>query len=53
VIHTTQCDGLVAVTTTSNQVYVCNPATRELVALPLGSGAVDVDYTISGTRFSC
>jgi F-box interacting protein len=26
-------------------VYVCNPATRELVALPLGSGAVDVDYT--------
>jgi F-box interacting protein len=43
VIHATHCDGLVAVTTTTNQVYVCNPTTRELVALPLGSGDVDLN----------
>ncbi|CAM0904363.1 unnamed protein product [Alopecurus aequalis] len=37
----THCDGLIAVATTKNQVFVCNPATKELVALPLGSPDVD------------
>jgi F-box interacting protein len=44
VIHTTHCDGLVAVATTTNQVFVCNPATKELVALPIGSGNLNLDY---------
>ncbi|KAM0845146.1 hypothetical protein ACQ4PT_056559 [Festuca glaucescens] len=43
VILATNCDGLVALTTTMNQVFVCNPATKELVALPLGSPDVDSD----------
>ncbi|XP_034586784.1 putative F-box/kelch-repeat protein At1g13200 [Setaria viridis] len=34
----THCDGLVAIATaTDHRVFVCNPATREFVALPLGS----------------
>ncbi|XP_071681862.1 F-box protein At3g22350-like [Lolium perenne] len=41
-IHTTHCDGLVAIATTTNRIFVCNPATRELVALPPGSP--DVNY---------
>jgi F-box interacting protein len=43
VIHVAHCDGLVALATTTNQVFVCNPATQELVALPLGSPDVDTD----------
>nr|TKW39757.1 hypothetical protein SEVIR_1G200600v2 [Setaria viridis] len=33
----THCDGLVAVATAADQIFVCNPATREFVALPPGS----------------
>ncbi|CAO2041985.1 unnamed protein product [Urochloa humidicola] len=33
----THCDGLVAVAATGDRVLVCNPATREFVALPPGS----------------
>ncbi|CAL5067296.1 unnamed protein product [Urochloa decumbens] len=33
----THCDGLVAVATRAGEVFVCNPATRELVALPPGT----------------
>ncbi|TVU13976.1 hypothetical protein EJB05_37416, partial [Eragrostis curvula] len=33
----THCDGLVALATATEQVFVCNPATREFVALPPGS----------------
>ncbi|CAL5027910.1 unnamed protein product [Urochloa decumbens] len=33
----THCDGLVAVATRAGVVFVCNPATRELVALPQGT----------------
>ncbi|CAL4898379.1 unnamed protein product [Urochloa decumbens] len=32
----THCDGLVAIATVSDRVFVCNPATREFVALPPG-----------------
>lgn len=32
----THCDGLVAVATTTDEIFVCNPATREFVALPHG-----------------
>ncbi|WVZ99335.1 hypothetical protein U9M48_044656 [Paspalum notatum var. saurae] len=34
-IHPKHCDGLVAVATTTDRVFVCNQATREFVALPL------------------
>jgi F-box interacting protein len=37
VLHPTHCDGLVAVSTAADQIFVCNPATREFVALPPGS----------------
>ncbi|CAL5017386.1 unnamed protein product [Urochloa decumbens] len=33
----THCDGLVAVATRAGEVFVCNPATRELVVLPPGT----------------
>ncbi|CAM0902653.1 unnamed protein product [Alopecurus aequalis] len=36
-IFPTHCDGLVAIATLTDQVFVCNPATQELVALPLGT----------------
>jgi hypothetical protein len=36
-IELTHCDGLVAIATATNRVFVCNPATGEFVALPLGS----------------
>lgn len=42
-ISPTHCDGLVAIVTATDQVFVCNPATNELVALPLGSP--NVEYT--------
>uniref|UniRef100_A0A0E0FC23 F-box domain-containing protein n=1 Tax=Oryza meridionalis TaxID=40149 RepID=A0A0E0FC23_9ORYZ len=32
----THCDGLIAVTTDAGETFVCNPATKELVTLPLG-----------------
>ncbi|RLN29030.1 hypothetical protein C2845_PM05G03770 [Panicum miliaceum] len=34
-VSPTHCDGLVAIATATDRVFVCNPATRELVALPL------------------
>ncbi|RLM75727.1 hypothetical protein C2845_PM15G04660 [Panicum miliaceum] len=34
------CDGMVLVPTASGELFVCNPATRELVALPPGSPSV-------------
>ncbi|KAL6846997.1 hypothetical protein ACP4OV_023166 [Aristida adscensionis] len=37
------CDGLVAVATATDRVFVCNPATREFAALPLGSHNADAD----------
>jgi F-box interacting protein len=40
-ISPTHCDGLVAIVTATDQVFVCNPATNELVALPLGSPNVE------------
>uniref|UniRef100_A0A0D9W452 F-box domain-containing protein n=1 Tax=Leersia perrieri TaxID=77586 RepID=A0A0D9W452_9ORYZ len=33
----THCDGLVAIANETGPVFVCNPATREVVELPLGS----------------
>uniref|UniRef100_A0A0D9W448 F-box associated beta-propeller type 3 domain-containing protein n=1 Tax=Leersia perrieri TaxID=77586 RepID=A0A0D9W448_9ORYZ len=33
----THCDGLVAIATATDQVFVLNPATKEFVTLPLGS----------------
>ncbi|CAN6356672.1 unnamed protein product [Urochloa humidicola] len=33
----TQCDGLVAIATATDTVFMCNPATREFVALPPGT----------------
>nr|TKW29228.1 hypothetical protein SEVIR_3G382200v2 [Setaria viridis] len=35
-IAPTHCDGLVAIATATDRVFVCNPATGEFVALPLG-----------------
>ncbi|XP_062227351.1 putative F-box protein At2g02030 [Phragmites australis] len=37
----THCDGLVAVATTTGEIFVCNPATREFVALPPGSTEIN------------
>ncbi|CAL4891430.1 unnamed protein product [Urochloa decumbens] len=39
------CDGLVAIATVSDRVFVCNPATREFVALPPGSHNAELDHT--------
>ncbi|CAN6242027.1 unnamed protein product [Urochloa humidicola] len=39
----THCDGLVAVATRAGEVFVCNPATRELVALPPGTPSAHDD----------
>ncbi|XP_022681047.1 F-box/LRR-repeat/kelch-repeat protein At1g09650-like [Setaria italica] len=36
------CDGLVAIATVTDRVFVCNPATREFLALPLGSHNAEV-----------
>ncbi|KQJ89116.1 putative F-box protein At5g52610 [Brachypodium distachyon] len=36
-IFPTHCDGLVALATAGDQVFVCNPATHEFVALPQGT----------------
>nr|CAB3462453.1 unnamed protein product [Digitaria exilis] len=43
VIFPTHCDGLVAISTATDRVLVCNPATRELVALPLGTHNAELD----------
>ncbi|PVH35112.1 hypothetical protein PAHAL_7G107100 [Panicum hallii] len=40
VIDPVHCDGMVLVPTASGELFVCNPATRELVALPPGSRSV-------------
>ncbi|CAN6248317.1 unnamed protein product [Urochloa humidicola] len=42
------CDGLVAVATRAGEVFVCNPATRELVALPPGTPSVRDDACACG-----
>ncbi|KAI5015246.1 hypothetical protein ZWY2020_056636 [Hordeum vulgare] len=42
-IYPTHCDGLVAIATGTDQVFLCNPATQEFVALPLGTPDVDID----------
>ncbi|KAK3144971.1 hypothetical protein QOZ80_4AG0320550 [Eleusine coracana subsp. coracana] len=39
IFHPTHCDGLVALATPTGQVFVCNPATREFVAVPPGTGS--------------
>jgi len=43
-IFPTHCDGLVAVATVTDRVFVCNPATGEFVALPLGSHNAELDH---------
>ncbi|RLN29025.1 putative F-box protein [Panicum miliaceum] len=43
-ISPTHCDGLVAISTVTDRVFVCNPATGEFVALPLGSHNVGLDH---------
>ncbi|RLN30546.1 putative F-box protein [Panicum miliaceum] len=43
-IFPTHCDGLVAVATNTETVFVCNPATREFVALPPGSRNAELDH---------
>ncbi|RLM64628.1 hypothetical protein C2845_PM16G04640 [Panicum miliaceum] len=40
VIDPVHCDGMVLVPIASGELFVCNPATRELVALPPGSPSV-------------
>ncbi|KAF7002262.1 hypothetical protein CFC21_017769 [Triticum aestivum] len=42
VIYPMHCDGLVAIATGTDQVFLCNPATKEFVALPLGTPDVDI-----------
>ncbi|CAN6338717.1 unnamed protein product [Urochloa humidicola] len=44
-IHPAHCDGLVAVATVTDTVFVCNPATREFVALPPGAHNAELDHT--------
>ncbi|CAL4898083.1 unnamed protein product [Urochloa decumbens] len=44
IVSPTHCDGLVALATTTDRVFVCNPATREFVALPLGTHSAQLDY---------
>ena len=43
-IAPTHCDGLVAIATVSDRVFVCNPATGEFAALPLGSHNAELDH---------
>ncbi|CAN6329733.1 unnamed protein product [Urochloa humidicola] len=43
IISPTHCDGLVAIATTTDRVFVCNPATGEFVALPLGTHNAQLD----------
>ncbi|CAN6227891.1 unnamed protein product [Urochloa humidicola] len=40
----THCDGLVAIATATDRVFVCNPATREFVALPLGTHNAELEH---------
>ncbi|CAN6343490.1 unnamed protein product [Urochloa humidicola] len=40
----TPCDGLVAITTATDRVFVCNPTTGEFVALPLGSHNAELEH---------
>ncbi|CAN6270591.1 unnamed protein product [Urochloa humidicola] len=40
VVKPVHCDGLVLIPTASGELFVCNPATREFVALPPGSPGV-------------
>jgi F-box interacting protein len=42
-IRPAHCDGLVAIATKTNRVFVCNPVTREFVALPPGSHNAELD----------
>ncbi|KAL6846998.1 hypothetical protein ACP4OV_022851 [Aristida adscensionis] len=37
------CDGLVAVATATDRLFVCNPATREFAALPLASRSAEAE----------
>ncbi|KAK3144970.1 hypothetical protein QOZ80_4AG0320530 [Eleusine coracana subsp. coracana] len=39
----THCDGLIALATPTGQVFVCNPATREFVALPPSTRDVSIE----------
>ncbi|CAN6334587.1 unnamed protein product [Urochloa humidicola] len=41
----THCDGLVAIATVTDRVFVCNPATREFVALPLGTHSAELEHS--------
>ncbi|KAK3142813.1 hypothetical protein QOZ80_4BG0351940 [Eleusine coracana subsp. coracana] len=41
----THCDGLIALATPTGKVFVCNPATREFVALPPGTTGSKIDAT--------
>jgi F-box interacting protein len=43
-IAPTHCDGLVAIATVTDRVFVCNPATGEFAALPLGSHNAELDH---------
>ncbi|CAL4905606.1 unnamed protein product [Urochloa decumbens] len=43
-LSATHCDGLVAIATATDRVFVCNPATRELVALPLGAHNAELEH---------
>ncbi|XP_004964139.1 putative F-box protein At2g02030 [Setaria italica] len=38
------CDGLVAIATVTDRVFVCNPATTEFLALPVGSHNAELDH---------
>ncbi|CAN6328634.1 unnamed protein product [Urochloa humidicola] len=43
-LSATHCDGLVAIATATDRVFVCNPATREFVALPLGTHNAELEH---------
>nr|CAB3466297.1 unnamed protein product [Digitaria exilis] len=44
-VNLSHCDGLVTITTTStDRVFVCNPATQEFIKLPRGTHNAEVDY---------
>ncbi|CAN6352262.1 unnamed protein product [Urochloa humidicola] len=44
IISATHCDGLVAIATTTDRVFICNPATGELAPLPLGTHNAQLDH---------
>ncbi|CAN6329569.1 unnamed protein product [Urochloa humidicola] len=50
-ISPTHCDGLVAIATTMDRVFVCNPATRDFVALPLGTRNSELDLCVEDWRW--